>query len=99
QHRRGTSKWPLAVDDPLDPSQSGQTPGKGSHFGQPGERPEEPQLSGPEGGLQPFEEQPPEQARENRHRQEAPRPARNPPLAVPRQTAAGHQAVNMRMVL
>ena len=45
-----------------------------------------------------LQEAPPEQARQHPHRQEEPRPARHPGLAVGREPAARHDGVHMRVV-
>src|ERR1700704_5804908 len=47
---------------------------------------------------QPLQKQPAEQTREHAHRQEEARPARYPALAVERDTAAGHDHVDVRMM-
>ena len=50
------------------------------------------------GDGEPIQEQPPEQAREHPHGQKEARPARDPAPAIERQAAAGHDAVDMRVV-
>ena len=59
----------------------------------------EDQLAGPKGLVEGFEEQTAEQAGQHADRQEEARSAAHPALAVGRQPAAGHDAVQVGMVL
>ncbi len=59
---------------------------------------EEPQLPVLMQALQFFQEAPPEQPRQHAHRQEEPRSAGHPGLAVRGQAAARHDAVHMRVM-
>ena len=59
---------------------------------------EELELTVAMGALELFEEATPEETREHPHREEEPRLARHPPIGIERETAAGHDAVHMRMM-
>ena len=59
---------------------------------------EELQLAGLMQPLKLIEEASPEQSRQHAHRQEEPRPAVHPSLAVGREPTAGHDGVHMRVV-
>ncbi len=60
---------------------------------------EEAEFAGREGGAQLIEEQAAEEPREDAHRQEEPPATGNPARVVERGTAAGHDTVDMRMVV
>ncbi len=71
---------------------------EGAGFGERGEVVEEAQAPGAVGGRQLFQEQAPEQAREHAHGQEEAGPAGDPALAVGRDAAARHDAVDVRVM-
>ena len=73
--------------------------GEGRGLGKTGELAEEAQLAGVECVLQVLQEQATKQAREHAHRQEEAGAASDPARAVERGAAAGHDAMNVRMVL
>ena len=72
----------LGVDDPVDLARPGEVATEGGRFGEAGEVAKEPQACGVEGGLQAFQEQPAEQAREHAHRQEEAGAAGDPAFTV-----------------
>jgi len=94
QHSRGTGKWALGVDDPLDPPQRGQAPDEHGRVGKSGERAEEAELSGLERRPELLQKQPPEQPRQHRHRQEKAGSAGDPARAVRGQAATRDKAMN-----
>ena len=98
QHRLGPGEGALGVDDPFALTQRREPVGEGLGIAELGVLAEELQLPGAMQALQLFEEAAPEQPRQHPHRQEEPRPARHPALAVGGEAAAGHDAVHVRMV-
>jgi len=88
QHRLGPAERRLCVDDPLDLAQPREISRKGLRLGEMGVIAEEAQAAGRMGGRERREEQPSEQAGEHTHRQEEPRPAGHPVLAVGRDAGA-----------
>ena len=99
QHLGGAAEGRLGIDDPVDPAQFAQAAGEGGGLRECGEIAEEAEFAGLEGGAQRVEEQPAEEAREHAHRQEEAGPAGDPACAVERRTAAGHDAMDMRMMV
>ena len=99
QHLLRAAEGRLGIDDPLDPAQLAKPAGEGGGLGEAGERAEEAEFAGLEGGAQFVEEQPAEEPREHAHRQEEAGPAGDPARAVERQAAAGHDAMDVRMMV
>ena len=83
---------------PLALAQRHEPVGKGIGVGQIHVFAEELKLTVPMGVLELFEEATPEQTRQHPDREEEPRLARHPAIRIERQAAAGHDAVNMRMM-
>src|ERR1700674_5679516 len=88
----------LGVDHPLALAQRHEPVGEGLGIGQIDMLAEELELTGTMGVLQLFEEATPEQPREYPDREEEPRLAGHPAVGIEREAAAGHDAVNMRMM-
>ena len=99
QHLLGAAEGRLGVDHPLDPAQRAQPMGEGCGSGEAGELAEEAEFAGLERRAQLVEEQPAEEPREHADRQEEAGPAGDPARAVRRQAAAGHDAMDVRMVV
>src|SRR6266481_3520387 len=76
-----------------------ETTCEGLRLGKVGELAEEPQLAGAEGVLQFPQEQSAEQPREHAHRQEEAGATSDPAGAVERGSAAGDDAMDVRMAL
>ncbi len=87
----------LGVDMPLDLAHRRQMALERSRVGQPGQIAEELQFVGVEGGDHFFQEQPPEQHRQNIDRQEEALAAVDPVLPVDGYAAAGHDDVSVRV--
>jgi hypothetical protein len=99
QHLFGTAEWRLGIDDPVGPSELIEALSERGGIGEVCEIAKEAQLASREGGLQLLQKQAAEQPREDAHRQEEAGPASDPACAVERGSTAGHDAVDMRMVL
>ena len=99
QQRIGTGERTLGIHDPFHPTQLGQTSGEGNPLSKRGETSEKRQLSRLERGLEILQEQPPEEPRQHPHGREEARPAGNPSGAVQGQSAAGDEAIDVRMVM
>jgi len=72
-------------------------PGKGDTFAKRFQSGEETQFAGVECSLQGFQEEAPEQSRQDPDGQEETRWAGNPALAIGGQSATGRHTVQMRM--
>src|SRR5574340_395692 len=99
QHLFGPAEWRLGIDDPVGPAKLSEALGECGGIGETDEIAKEAQLASREGSLQLLQKQTAEQPGENAHRQEEAGPASDPSRAVERRSAAGHDAVDMRMVL
>src|SRR5262245_60260602 len=99
QHLFGAAEWWLGVDHPVEAPEFAETTCEGLRFDKAGEIAEEPQLAGREGVLQLLQEQPAEQPREHTHRQEEAGTTSDPVGAVKRGSAAGNDAMDVRMML
>ena len=90
-----------ASNDPtysaFDLVQCGEEGLEGCRLGEGGLVGEELQPSGLVGGVQPFEEQATEEAREHLHGEEEAGPAGNPGVAIGRYAAAGDDDMGVRM--
>ncbi len=75
EHLLGPGEGWFGVDDPFALAPFGELGGEGFGCGKLGEIGEEVQLTGPVGGLEFFQEEAPEQAREGAHGQEEAGPA------------------------
>src|SRR4051812_38030400 len=84
QDRRGTGKGALGIDHPLGAPQFAEAAGEDWCSGETGQRAEERQSAGLEGGPQLLQEQSTEQARQHSHRQKEAGPTGNPTPAVRR---------------
>ena len=98
EHRLGPGEGPLGVDDPLDLAQRRQIRGEGMALGERRVIAEEVEAAGIVRGRELLQEQPAEQPREHAHGQEEARPAGDPALAVGREAAARHDAVDVRVM-
>ena len=99
QHLLRPAERRLCIDDPFDAPQVAEATSEAGRFGEVGEIAEQAELASVEGGAQLVEEQPAEQPREDADRQEEAGPAGDPAGAVGRQATAGHDAMDMRMML
>ena len=88
----------LGVDDPLTLPQRHEPVGKGLGIGQIEVLAEELELTITMQVLKLFEEATPEQTREHPDREEEPGLARHPAVGIGCETAAGHDAMHMRMM-
>jgi hypothetical protein len=88
----------LGVDHPIDAAQFGDTRVESGVVGEARERTGEAQPAGVIGVLQVAQKEPAEQARENPHRQEEGGAAGDPARAIERGAAAGHDAMDMRVM-
>ena len=93
-----TAKGRLGVDHPFGVSQGGDLLGEGALPGERRESAEELEIAVPERCFERGKAQPPEKAREGMNGQEEFCAARDPALSVWRETAAGHHAMDMRMM-
>jgi hypothetical protein len=98
-HLLGTAEGWLGIDDPFDAPQLTEPAGEGGGFGECRKFAEETEFAGREVGAQRVEEQPAEQAAEHADRQEEPRATGDPARVVERWTAAGHDAMDVRVVM
>src|SRR6202521_6173992 len=93
----GTGEELFGIDDPFGCAQGRESGGKCLRLVETDEISKELQFTGIECCRQTFEEQAPEQGREH-VRKKGPRLARNPTLAIRRDTATRHDHVDVRMV-
>ena len=89
---------PLGVDDPADASRGAHRSDEGGRIGQRRKVAEEAEGSSVEGALQSFEEQAAEEHGQRFDRQKKVRTPRDPPRSVGGETAAWHNAMDMRMM-
>jgi len=87
QHRLGPAEGRLGINHPFGFARRREICGKGLRIRQSTQVAEEGEAPGAMRRHQPFEEQAPEQPRQNPHMQEEPRPAGDPPGAVGRRAA------------
>lgn len=99
QHLFGSGKWRLGIDHPVDATCCFKGSIEGDRIGQTGDVAEELKLAQVVGLLQLFKKQSAEQPRQNPHRQEEFWPAGNPAGLIGRQSAARHDAMDMRVVV
>jgi hypothetical protein len=99
QHLLGVAEGWLGVDDPIDAPQLAEPACEGDGFGECRKLAEETEFAGREVGAQRVEEEPPEQPREDTHRQKEAGSAGHPARTVERWTAAGHDAMDVRVVM
>ena len=88
----------LGVDHPIDAAQFGETCVEDAGVGEADKAAGEAQPAGFEGILQVAQEEPAEQSREHPHRQEEAGAAGHPARAIERRAAAGHDAMDMRVM-
>ena len=93
-----TGKRAFGIDHPVDLPQRCQPHGKGGGVGQSGVVAEELQLTLAMGLRQTLKETPAEQPGEYPDRQKEPTATVDPTLTIQRQTAAGHDAVDVWMM-
>ena len=94
-----TAEGWLGVDHPFDLAQFMDSAGEGDGGPEFGKPTEEAEPAGLEGGAEFIEEQPPEELREDTDGQEEPRAAGEPLPPVERGTAAGHDTMNVGMMV
>ncbi len=99
QNLLGPAERRFGVDDPFDPAQVIEMLGEGRAVRQAGKCAEEAEPSGCEGRVEFGQEQPAEESREYTHRQEEAGTAGDPARTVERRTAAGHDAMDMRVMV
>jgi hypothetical protein len=87
----------LGIDHPFSPTHRGEVTLEGGRLVQVSQGGEERQRAGAEGFLQGLGKKPPEQPRENPHRQKIAGSAGDPSAAIRRQPAAGDNHVKMRV--
>src|SRR5262249_48631802 len=87
----------FGIDDPFDIAEPRQVAGESRRFVQAGESAEERELATVECRLQALQEQAPVEARENADRKEEVGPAAGP-SSIGRETAARHDAMDMRVM-
>ena len=98
EHAVRPAKRLLAIDHPVDAPHGRNVFVKARLVRQSGEITEEAQRAGGEGRAEAVEEYPTEQLRERLHGKEERRPRRDPASSIRRETAAGNDAMNVRMV-
>ena len=98
EHRIGPGEGRLGIDEPVLPSQRRQARGEGCSVAQAIEVAEEGQPTRRVNLGEAGQEEPPEQAREDPHRQQEAGPAGYPTGSVERYPAARHDHVNVRVV-
>lgn len=98
KHGLWAAKGRFGIDHPFGFTEWGEPGGKGIRPDQPLQVAIESQLSGLVQRHQAVQKEAAEQAGQHAHMQEEPGLAGDPPGAVPRQTAAGHDHMDMRMV-
>src|SRR3984957_10793882 len=87
----------LCIDRPFGLADRGQVTLEGSPLLQVSQGGEKCQLTGGKRPLQSLSKKPPEQPRENLHRQEIAIPASDPSVAIRRQPSAGHDHMKVRI--
>src|ERR1700681_3836147 len=99
QHLLGAAERGLGVDYPVDAAELAEMTFEALRFEKISELTEELQLAGAEAVLQFPQEQSAEQPREHAHRQEEAGATSDPAAAVERRSAAGNDAMDVRMML
>ena len=99
EHLLGAGERRLGEDHPVDAGQRVELSGEGGGIGQAGEGAGQAELAAGEGGAQLQHEHVAEAAREHAHRQEEAGRTGDPARLVGRDAAAGHDAVQVRMMV
>lgn len=99
QHLSRPAEGRLGIDYPLDPSQVAEASGEGGRSRERRKLAEEAKFASRKGGTQFLEKQAAEEPREDAHRQEEPPATGDPARVIERGTAAGHEAMNVRMMV
>ena len=89
----------LGIDDPFDLTRLGEEASERGRLGEMGECAKEAERAGVEGDLQVFEEQTSVKPREHAHGQEEASPAGDPTCSIQRKPAAGHDTVDVWMMM
>jgi len=95
---RGTGEGPLGVDDPLHVARGREMLVEGRAIAERMDRTDEGEIARVERGLECGQEETSEESRQHPDGEKEPRAARDPPRAVEGRSAAGHDAVQMRMM-
>ena len=97
EHLLGSGERSFGIDNPIALFQVCQMPGERRPLLQRFQRAEELKFAGIECFLERLQKQPPEQRRQNPDGQKEVRPAGNPAITAERWSAAGHDAMQVRM--